>query len=90
MTSVSSDTSMGYQRLGGIILAAGLSSRMGDFKPLIPIEGRSMIRRVLDLMKACGASPLVVVTGHKSREIEHHLEGETVEFVHNPDFATTQ
>ena len=32
------------ERLGAVILAAGLSSRMGEFKPLLPIGGVSMIR----------------------------------------------
>ncbi|WP_368044191.1 NTP transferase domain-containing protein, partial [Intestinimonas massiliensis (ex Afouda et al. 2020)] len=35
------------ERLGAVILAAGLSSRMGEFKPLLPIGGVSMIRRVV-------------------------------------------
>ena len=38
-------------RLGGVILAAGLSSRMKQFKPLMMIDGKSMIRHVIDLMR---------------------------------------
>ena len=34
-------------RLGGVILAAGLSSRMKQFKPLMMIDGKSMIRHVI-------------------------------------------
>lgn len=78
------------EKLAGVILAAGLSSRMGAFKPLLEIDGVSMVRRVLGLMQGAGADPVVVVTGHRRRELEEHLRGDHVEFVHNPDYASTQ
>lgn len=78
------------EKLAGIILAAGLSSRMGAFKPLLEIEGVSMVRRVVQLMQGAGAHPVVVVTGHRRRELEEHLQGAGVELVHNPDYASTQ
>jgi CTP:molybdopterin cytidylyltransferase MocA len=76
--------------LGGIILAAGLSSRMGDYKPLMEIDGVSLIRRVYNEMHFAGADPIVVVTGYRHEDIEKHLSGLNVTFVHNPDYATTQ
>lgn len=78
------------EKLAGIILAAGLSSRMGAFKPLLEIEGVSMVRRIVQLMQGAGAGPVVVVTGHRRRELEEHLQGAGVELVHNPDYASTQ
>lgn len=57
-------------RLGGMILAAGLSSRMKQFKPLMEIDGKSMIRHVIDLMHGAGAETIVVVTGHNHVLIE--------------------
>lgn len=78
------------KKLAGIILAAGLSSRMGAFKPLLEIGGWSMIRRVVELMQSVGAEPVIVVTGHRHRELEARLSGCGVRFVHNPDFASTQ
>lgn len=77
-------------RLGGIILAAGRSSRMGDFKPLMPVGGKSMLRRVLDMLRYAGAEPVCVVTGRQSGDIIRHLEGEGVLFAHNARFAETQ
>lgn len=62
------------ERLGAVILAAGLSSRMGEFKPLLPIGGVSMIRRVVDLMRGAGAET-VVVTGYRHEALEAHLVG---------------
>ncbi len=79
------------QKLSGIILAAGLSSRMGDFKPLLRINGQTMIQRVICMMRRCGASPIVIVTGHRHKALEAALAEEAdVEFVFNPDYATTQ
>ena len=77
-------------RLAGIVLAAGLSSRMGAFKPLMEVDGRAMILRVIDGMKGAGASPVVVVTGHRHEELEAALSCEGVEFAFNPDYAVTQ
>lgn len=76
--------------LAGIVLAAGLSSRMGAFKPLMEVDGRAMILRVIDGMKGAGASPVVVVTGHRRAELEAALSEEGVEFAFNPDYAVTQ
>ncbi len=77
-------------KLAGIILAAGLSSRMGAFKPLLEIGGRSMASRVADLMQSAGADPVIVVTGHRHEELEEHLAGRGLQFIFNPDYASTQ
>lgn len=76
--------------LAGVILAAGLSSRMGEYKPLLEVEGVSMVRRVVNMMRQAGAEPIVVVTGHRRAELEAHLRDAGVEFVFNPDYASTQ
>ena len=78
------------EKLAGIILAAGLSSRMGDFKPLLEIGGQSMIRRVAALLQNAGADPVIVVTGHRHEDLTAHLAGCGVCFVHNPNYASTQ
>lgn len=78
-------------KLSGVILAAGLSSRMGAFKPLMNIGGQPMITHVIGTMRRAGASPIVVVTGHRHDELEAALAGDPdVVCVYNPDYATTQ
>lgn len=77
-------------RLGGVILAAGLSSRMKQFKPLMMIDSKSMIRHVIDLMRGAGAETIVVVTGHNRARIEAHLADAGVLFAFNPHYAHTQ
>ncbi|MCD8142107.1 MAG: nucleotidyltransferase family protein [Clostridiales bacterium] len=78
------------EQTGAVILAAGLSSRMGAYKPLLQIDGVSMIRHVYDAMFSAGAEPIVVVTGYRHEDIEAHLYGLPVAFVHNPEYAHTQ
>ena len=77
-------------KLGGVILAAGMSSRMKQFKPLMQVDGKSMIRHVVDLMHGAGAETVVVVTGHNRELIETHLQDAGVLFAFNPDYAHTQ
>lgn len=76
--------------LGGLILAAGLSSRMGSYKPLMEVDGKSMIRHVVSMMHRAGAEVIVVVTGYRREDLEEHLKDADVEFAYNPDFSATQ
>ncbi len=76
--------------LAAVVLAAGVSSRMGEFKPLLDIDGKTMIRRVVDNMFAAGAEPVVVVTGYRAKDVEEHLRGRGVVFVRNERYFDTQ
>ena len=76
----------------GLILAAGLSTRMGDFKPLMPFRGKTLIENTVDSVFSSGAQQVVVVTGHRAEELEPLLAekyGSRVILTRNPDFATT-
>ena len=77
-------------RICAVIAAAGLSSRMGAFKPLLPLDGSSVIRRCAGNLLAAGAEELVVVTGHRGAEITAELAGLGDRIVENPDYASTQ
>lgn len=76
----------------GLILAAGLSTRMGEFKPLMPLRGKALIENTIDSVFSSGASQVVVVTGHRADELEPLLAekyGSRVILTRNPDYATT-
>ncbi len=77
-------------KTGAIITAAGLSSRMGKFKPMLEIGSMSMIKRLIAAFRETDSSPIVVVTGHNAEGLEEHLAGENVVFLRNEAFATTQ
>jgi CTP:molybdopterin cytidylyltransferase MocA len=70
-----------------IVLAAGLSSRMGEFKPLLPFDGRPMLWRVIESLRNGGVTSVIVVTGHRREEVESALRGLDVQCVFNPQFA---
>ena len=81
------------RRIGGLILAAGCSKRMGDFKPLMPLRGKTLIENSVDSMLLCGVSPIMVVLGCRGQEVEAILKsrylGDTLTTVYNPDYAAT-
>ena len=41
---------------GALILAAGMSRRMGSFKPLMEFQGETLIGRVVRSLREAGAS----------------------------------
>ena len=73
-------------RIGAVVLAAGLSSRMGSHKLLEEIDGKPLVRRSVEAALASAAGPVIVVTGNRAAEIEAALAGLKVQFVDNPDF----
>lgn len=78
-------------RTVGIVLAAGLSSRMGAFKPLLPIDDPGgdgcvtvLERTVKSLLPA--ADRVYVVTGCRAAELRPLIARLGAVEVHNPDF----
>jgi CTP:molybdopterin cytidylyltransferase MocA len=62
-------------KYGAVVAAAGLSSRMGDYKPMMELGGRTMALRVLGAFCAAGVSRVVFVTGYRADELEAHIAG---------------
>ncbi|CCK79740.1 MULTISPECIES: DVU_1551 family NTP transferase [Desulfobacula] len=56
--------------ISAVILAAGLSSRMGDFKPLLPLGKTTIVETAINLFKAHQINDIVVVTGHNYNLLE--------------------
>lgn len=77
----------------GLIVAAGLSSRMGTFKPLMPLEGRTLIESSIDSMLRGGVSSVTVVLGFRAHEVEAVLRREyppqQVRLTYNTRYAKT-
>lgn len=76
--------------IGAVIAAAGMSSRMGDFKPMLNIGSISIAQRVVATLRQAGARRIVVVTGYKAEELEWHLARSGVVFLRNEAYGTTQ
>ena len=73
--------------VGGIILAAGASSRMGRTKALLPSgNGQSFLGRLVAALREGGADPIAAVVGHAAAAIEDSAarDGLEVRLVSNP------
>lgn len=57
-------------KINGIILAAGMSSRMEAFKPLLKLKDKTIIECSIDSMLCAGVQQVVVVLGHRAQELE--------------------
>ena len=74
--------------VAAVVLAAGRSTRMGGPNKLLQsVGGRALVRIAAETALASRASQVVVVTGHQAAEVEAALQGLSVIFVHNPDYA---
>ena len=80
-------------RTAGLILAAGLSRRMGEFKPLMRFEGKTLLECSIDSMLEGGAENVVVVLGYRAGEVGSVLQGayspERLRLSYNPAYETT-
>ncbi len=70
--------------IAGIVLAAGLSRRMGQAKLLLPVGGRAIVRHAVEAVLAGGVDSVWVVTGPDVEPIQAALAGIDVEIVVNP------
>jgi CTP:molybdopterin cytidylyltransferase MocA len=61
--------------VAAIILAAGLSERMGEFKPLLPLGGMTVLERCAGLFRESGIEVIRVVIGHRGEELRPLLAG---------------
>jgi molybdenum cofactor cytidylyltransferase len=73
--------------LGAVILAAGFSSRMGGFKPLMQLGGQSLIERCAGLFRQAGILTVLIVTGYRSEEVETEAKRVGLRCIHNSDYA---
>lgn len=71
--------------VAAIILAAGQSSRMGAFKPLLPFGNTTVIESTIEYLRHGGVETIIVVVGHRAAEIGSQLQDSDVIFATNPD-----
>jgi molybdenum cofactor cytidylyltransferase len=77
--------------VAAIMLAAGLSRRMGsENKLLLEVGGQPMVRHVARTYLEAFRGPLVVVTGFEADCVARALDDLPVTLAHNPDYDTGQ
>ena len=72
--------------ISGILLAAGLSTRMGEPKQLLPFGESTIVETVVDSMLGAKFDEVIVVVGHCATQIQEQLSGRPVKIVFNPDY----
>ncbi len=80
-----------FPALSAILLAAGMSKRMGDInKLLLDVDGMPMVHRTAAAVLASGVLELVVVLGHDREAVTDALHDLPCKIIHNPDYAGGQ
>lgn len=77
-------------KTGAVVVAAGMSSRMNDFKPLMKIGSITTINRVITTLTQAGVDIVVVITGFQAKILEKHLSKENIICLYNENYETTE
>ncbi|MGZ4877561.1 MAG: NTP transferase domain-containing protein [Candidatus Angelobacter sp.] len=72
--------------VSAVVLAAGISRRMGTPKQLLRIDGETMLERTLKNVRASNVSEIVLVLGYAAESVKKEISTEGVKIVHNPNY----
>ncbi len=75
---------------GAVIVAAGLSSRMGTIKALLPMDGVTVIEKIINTLRLGGIQKIAVVIGYQGALISEVLKQEDILLVQNNDYINSQ
>lgn len=74
----------------GIILAAGMSRRLGRPKQLLDVEGKSLIAHVVERALASRLDAVTVIVGYEADAIRAAISSYDITIRVNPDYAEGQ
>mgnify|MGYP006300307515 CR=1 FL=1 len=77
---------MKRKSISTIILAAGFSSRMERFKPLLPLGEATVLERVVEAHRSAGMENIACVVGHRADDLIPLLEKLGVRPIRNPEY----
>jgi molybdenum cofactor cytidylyltransferase len=72
--------------VAAVVLAAGMSTRMGRNKLLLDLAGRSVLHRAVATATTAGLDPVLVVLGHESERARAELGTLPCTVVLNPEY----
>ena len=70
-------------RIGAVILAAGMSSRMGEAKQLLRLGERTLLDQVIENVRASGVVDIILVLGHAAETITKGITSRNLKVVVN-------
>jgi molybdenum cofactor cytidylyltransferase len=76
-------------KTGAVIAAAGMSSHMKSFKPLLQLGGSTIIRTAITTLQAAGIQEIVVIIGNNAELLLKHLASTGVTCLYNVKYAQT-
>ncbi len=76
------------ESVAAIILAAGYSSRMGEFKPMLPLGDKTVLERVIGLFHESGIDDVLVVVGNRAVDLLPLVENSNARPVINTHYRT--
>lgn len=74
--------------ISAVLTAAGLSSRMGSPKPLLPWLGKTLVESQVETLLEAGVSEVIVVLGYKAEEVASYVTGDLIHVVTNTEFRS--
>ena len=77
-------------RYAAVIAAAGLSSRMHEFKPLMCLGENTVIENVIHSLRNGGVGEISLVAGYKADILQRHVQPLEVNVCVNPIYAETK
>ena len=75
--------------ISGLIVAAGLSSRMKDFKPLMEVDNKPLIVNTINSLKQSGVEDINIVVGYRGEDIENCVKNQNVNIIYNNKYEST-
>jgi molybdenum cofactor cytidylyltransferase len=69
--------------IAAVILAAGMSSRMGEAKQLLRLGERTLLEQVIENVRSSGVDNIVLVLGHGADAIQETIATENLKIVVN-------
>lgn len=78
------------KRVAAIVLAAGQSSRLGRPKQLLPVDGRPLLQRTLDVARRSNLASRILVLGAGQEDVLQSVDTSGFEIVNNPRYAEGQ
>jgi molybdenum cofactor cytidylyltransferase len=73
--------------VAAVVLAAGRSSRMGEYKLLLPLGGRPLVTYAVEAACGSSADAVIVVVGHNARDVTAALTGMPCRIIVNESYA---
>ena len=74
--------------IAAVVLAAGASRRMGDFKQLLRLGDKTFVEHCVDNLLASTVDQVIVVTGHREAEVRRAIANRPVKVVHNRHYRS--